>query len=196
MINKTLSYNNEVYRKIIHLGSLLFPILYFFFNYNFFLVFISTTTIFMLILNANYYNIINTFPEKININFIIRKNEQRSFWSASLMIISFLLITLVFPKNIVILSMIITSVSDPIAALLGMKFGVIKLFHNKTLEGSCAFIISTFLITLFYFQTFNIMLFIICVLISLNELTTPMKYDNLTIPIVSSILFFTYSLIK
>ena len=196
MINKSLSYNNEVYRKIIHLGSLLFPLLYFFLSFNIFLLFIFTSTLFILILNVNYHNIINKLPDKININFIIRNNEYKSFWSASLMIVSFLLITLIFPKNIVLLSMIITSVSDPIAGLFGMKYGEIKLFHNKTLEGSYSFIISTFFITFFYLQTFNILLFIICILISLNELITPMKYDNFTIPIVSSILFITYSLIK
>ncbi len=196
MINKTLSYNNEVYRKIIHLGSLIFPLLYFFMNYNIFIILILTSTLFMLILNANYNYIINMLPEKININFIIRKNEYKSLWSASLMMISFVIITLVFPKNIVLLSMIVTSVSDPVAGLFGMQYGEIKLFNNKTLEGSFSFIISTFLITLFYFQTFNILLFIICFLISFNELITPMKYDNFTIPIVSSILFLTYSLIK
>ena len=196
MINKTLSYNNEVYRKIIHLGSLVFPLLYFIMNYNIFITLIFTITLFMLILNVNYNYIINILPEKININFLIRKNEYKSLWSASLMMISFVLITLIFPKNIVLLSMIVTSVSDPVAGLFGMKYGEIKLLNNKTLEGSFSFVISTFLITLFYFQTFNMLLFVICFLISLNELITPMKYDNLTIPIVSSFLFLTYSLIK
>ncbi|MAZ61255.1 MAG: hypothetical protein CMG50_03645, partial [Candidatus Marinimicrobia bacterium] len=85
MINKTLSYKNEVYRKIIHLGSLLFPLLYFFLSFNIFLLFIFTSTLFILILNVNYHYIINKLPDKININFIIRNNEYKSFWSASLM---------------------------------------------------------------------------------------------------------------
>ena len=54
-----------------------------------------------------------------------------------------------FSKEEVILSMLITSISDPLAAIFGIKFGQIKLFNNKTLEGSFIFILSTFLIMIF-----------------------------------------------
>ena len=53
------------------------------------------------------------------------------------MMFGFLIITCFFQK--VILSMLITSISDPLAAIFGIKFGQIKLFNNKTLEGSFIF---------------------------------------------------------
>ena len=41
--------------------------------------------------------------------------------------------------QIAITSLFIASISDTCAALYGQKYGKIKLFYNKTLEGSYAF---------------------------------------------------------
>ena len=104
------------------------------------------------------------------------------------MMFGFLIITYFFSKEEAILSMIITSISDPLAAIFGIKFGQIKLFNNKTLEGSFIFIVSTFLIMFFYLNSMPILILIISLLVALNELFTPMKYDNFSIPIVSALL--------
>ncbi len=109
------------------------------------------------------------------------------------MILAFLLISIIFPKNVAIISMILGSVCDPLAGLFGQKYGKIKIIHNKTLEGTYVFIISAFLVVSLYSYTVSTYLLLICVLIALTELITPMKYDNVTIPIASSLIFTIYN---
>lgn len=195
MVNKTLSFKNEFYRKLIHLSSLIFPFLYYFYDFVFFIYLLALLTIITLILNVNYNFLLKFLPKIFNINFVIRKNEYKSLWSASFMMIAFFVVSLFFDKSIVITSMVITSISDPIAGLFGMKFGKLKLFHNKTLEGSYAFLISTFIIILISFNSINIFLLIICFIITLTELSTPMKYDNVSIPLVSSFFLTLHSIL-
>ena len=109
------------------------------------------------------------------------------------MILTFLLLSIIFPKNIAIISMMLASVCDPLAGLFGQKYGKIKIIHNKTLEGTYVFIISAFLLVSLYSHTVSTYLLLICVLIALTELITPMKYDNVTIPIASSLIFTIYN---
>ena len=194
MLGKTLSFNNEVYRKLFHISSIIIPLVYIFLEFNYFIIFLLTSTFFLISINLNYNKFINMISPKVNLDFVIRNYEKNSFWSASYMIITFLLVTCIFPKDVAVLSMIIGSICDPLAGLFGQKYGKIKLIHNKTLEGTYIFIISSFLIVSYFKGTISSFLLIICLLIALTELITPMKYDNVSIPIVSSILFIFYNL--
>ena len=193
MADKTLSFNNEIYRKIFHISSLIIPVVYIYTNFINFIIFLTISTVFMFIININYNLILRLINSKINLDFIIRDYEKKSLWSASYMILSFLLITIIFPKNVAIISMILGSVCDPLAGLFGQKYGKIKIIHNKTLEGTYVFIISAFLLVSLYSYTVSTYLLLICVLIALTELITPMKYDNVTIPIASSLIFTIYN---
>ena len=193
MADKTLSFNNEIYRKIFHISSLIIPLIYIYTNFLNFIIFLTISTFFMFIININYTLILRLINSKINLDFIIRDYEKKSLWSASYMILSFLLITVIFPKNVAIISMILGSVCDPLAGLFGQKYGKIKIIHNKTLEGTYVFIISAFLLVSLYSYTVSTYLLLICFMIALTELITPMKYDNVTIPIASSLIFTIYN---
>ena len=194
MLGKTLSFNNEVYRKLFHISSIIIPLVYIFLDFNYFIIFLLISTFILIAINLNYNKFINMISPKVNLDFVIRNYEKNSFWSASYMIITFLLVTCIFPKDVAVLSMIIGSICDPLAGLFGQKYGKIKLIHNKTLEGTYIFIISSFLIVSYFTGTISSFLLIICLLIALTELITPMKYDNVSVPIVSSILFTVYNL--
>ena len=194
MLGKTLSFNNEVYRKLFHISSIIIPLVYIFLDFNYFIIFLLISTIFLISINFNYNKFINMISPKVNLDFVIRNYEKNSIWSASYMIITFLLVTSIFPKDIAVLSMIIGSVCDPLAGLFGQKFGKIILIHNKTLEGTYVFIISSFLLVSYFTGTISSFLLILCILVALTELITPMKYDNVSIPIVSSLLFTFYNL--
>ena len=189
MIDNTLSFNNEVYRKLFHVSSLIIPLVYLSTDFIYFIIFLLILTIFLLLINITYKQIIDLFKNRVSLDFVIRDYERKSLWSASYMIITFLMITLIFSKDVVILSMIIGSISDPLAGLFGQKFGNIKIIHNKTLEGTYIFIISSFLIVSLFSSVVSTYFLIICCIIALTELITPMKYDNVTIPVISSILF-------
>ena len=193
MVDKTLSFSNEIYRKIFHISSLIIPLIYIYTNFFNFIIFLTISTMCMFIININYNMILRLINSKINLDFIIRDYEKKSLWSASYMILTFLLVSIIFPKNIAIISMILASVCDPLAGLFGQKYGKIKIIHNKTLEGTYIFIISAFLLVSLYLHTVSSYLLIICILIALTELITPMKYDNVTIPIASSLIFTIYN---
>ena len=125
MADKTLSFNNEIYRKIFHISSLIIPLIYIYTNFINFIIFLTISTVFMFIININYNLILRLINSKINLDFIIRDYEKKSLWSASYMILAFLLITIIFPKNVAIISMILGSVCDPLAGLFGQKYGKI-----------------------------------------------------------------------
>ena len=98
MVSKTLSFKNEIYRKLIHFCSLIFSLLYFYNDFLFFFTVLFISTLFITFINIYYYKIVSLINKKINIDFVIRDNEYRSFWSATLMMFGFLLITFFFQK--------------------------------------------------------------------------------------------------
>ena len=111
--------------------------------------------------------------------------------------IGFYITALLFSKEITIASMFITSVSDSVAAIFGMKYGKIKLINNKSLEGFIVFIVSTYIILFFTleYQLF-LPLYIISIISASIELCTPTKFGNLTISIGTAlILYILFNLI-
>ena len=119
----------------------------------------------------------------------MRKYEYDKFMGASFMILGFLIITLLFTKEIVILSMLITVISDSAAAIFGMKFGKVITFNGRTLEGSFCFLLITFTIFILYGISINLALFLSLAVASV-ELFTKTEYDNLSVPVISSLLLY------
>ena len=195
MNNILLNYKNEIFRKLIHLTSLFIPILYIYTDYTFFIFFLFIISFIILIINKNYNIYFSKYTVfKYFISDVIRKYENNNLWGATYLIIGFLFISIIFDKNIAITSMIITSISDSLAAIVGIKYGKIRIFNNKSIEGFYVFLIATFSI-LYILITLNIIyLLFISILISISELLTPTKYDNLIIPIISSFTIFIFSL--
>ncbi len=92
------------------------------------------------------------------------------------------------------LPILILAVSDPLAALVGKKYPIGKyvfLGHTKTLVGSTAFFISSFLISILAFQltpaihSFNslTMATLVALVACVAEGLSKNGYDNLTIPV-------------
>ena len=100
MLGKTLSFNNEVYRKLFHISSIIIPLVYIYLDFNYFIIFLLTSTFFLIAINLNYNKFINMISPKVNLDFVIRNYEKNSFWSASYMIITFLLVVGRFLSNI------------------------------------------------------------------------------------------------
>ncbi len=187
MSNNLLNYKNEIYRKFIHLGSLLFPLVYIFTDYIFFVPFLFFISFIILMINKNYTNFFSHYSIfKFFISDVIRKYESTSLWGASYLIIGFLFISFFFDKHIVIASMLISSISDSLAAIFGIKYGKIRIFNDKSIEGLYIFIISTFTILYFTLSLSIAYILVISIVVAITELLTPTKYDNLSIPVISS----------
>lgn len=186
MLN-TLSLKQEIYRKSIHLSSL-WMVAYIYFmdiiaiNYTFFclsLILLSYE------LGRRYIPFIKTLNKQI-LGSILRDSEHnKNFTGAFYVVLSIFLASLLFDKQTLMISVSIMLISDSLAALIGKKWGRIK-FMDKSLEGSLAFFISSFLIT--YLGTLNIITAIIVALITtLTELFSKRLRldDNLTITLIA-----------
>jgi dolichol kinase len=127
---------------------------------------------------------------------IMRREELKNLSANSYYILGLLIITLFFPKNIVLLSVLFLAFGDPVAAIIGTKFGQTKLFAKKSLEGSIAnFLISamvTFAFVNLYFHKDVLTALTVSILGGLiscvSELLPIPVNDNLTIPVVSALL--------
>jgi len=197
MINNFLSLKNEIYRKIIHSTSILIPIIYIFIESNIFIVLITLSFFITISINLSYnkkfFNI--TFLNKI-FRTVLRPYELSNLWGSTYMVLGFFIITLLFPKHIVIPAMFITAISDSSAAIIGMKYGKIILINNKTAEGLLAFTITSYILLFFLSGNLNfLIIYMISFLTALIELFTPTRYDNISIPIGASILLLLSHLI-
>ena len=113
---------------------------------------------------------------------------------ASYVFLSSCIVISLFSKEIAIVTLLIMSISDSLAALIGKKYGKIK-FQDKTLEGSITFFLSSMVIILFFP---NIDLFAGIFSVIITTLIESSKIfnidDNLTVPLSFSIFysFFLY----
>ena len=188
-----LSYQNEVKRKKFHLMSSFLPIYYYFLPESiiFFSLFLFISVLLIDIYRIKFNKIPN-IPFVKNIKNTIRPYEENNFMSATLLCFTSFIIIIFFEMQIAITSLFIASISDTCAALYGQKYGKIKLFYNKTLEGSYAFFTSS--ISLMYMlSTFKIVnidliyLFIACLIATIVESLTTTKLDNMSVPICVSL---------
>ncbi|BBJ28643.1 DUF92 domain-containing protein [Athalassotoga saccharophila] len=88
---------------------------------------------------------------------------------------------------------------DGLAGLIGKSFGKtkVKIFDNKSLEGSAVMFGATFLVSFLFLQNFGIerailFSFEIAALSTIIEIITPFGIDNLTVPILTALLAFLF----
>ena len=191
----------EIYRKILHLSSLIFPIFYHFTEKWLMTLIIASFFLFMMCFEYCRFSssALAIFISKIynifGLNHIIRNHESKNLTGASYMAIASLIIVLIFPKILFITSFIILAVSDSAAALVGMQYGRIKMF-GKSLEGSITFFLSAILCVVFtsIFYNINSNLFsamlMACIFTTIAELISKKIFidDNLIVPLTFSML--------
>lgn len=134
---------------------------------------------------------------KIINKYLFRAEEQLKE-SAGVPYVMGLLLTLIsFPKVVALVAIYTLAVADPMSAIIGIKYGKTKVIKGKSLEGSLAFFVSSFIITflVFFWWTsyLQIMLgsvillsFLVAVITSLFEMIPLRIDDNLTIPLFTA----------
>ena len=181
-------FKRELYRKYIHISSLLIPFSIWYFGKPAVLPFLIILSIILPLLDYSrkHSKYIYLFYLKL-FEFVTRTNEYKYLTGASWIFISASLITLIFKENIAILSLIILSISDSFASIVGIRYGTTKLF-SKTLEGSIAFFVSTNIIFISLTSLILIKVIFISISITLIELFSNKINDNLTIPLTAAVL--------
>ena len=187
------SYKNEILRKLIHLFDSVIPLSLFYISREDLLFILTPITIIFIILDFARHHI--SFLGKIYstfFNIVTREIEQKrnNVTGASYYLLGCLIVVYFFQDiNIIISSLLIMSISDSFAALIGVKYGKTKIYGKKSLEGSFSFFVSTIIILYMFMNDLSSFEYIyISLLITSVELFSFHKInDNLTIPVFAAL---------
>lgn len=187
------AFNFEIQRKIFHLYGLIFPLAYSFtskMNFSIFLLIVAGFTLYVDI--SRYHNErIKGLVAKFFYKYL-RDKEKTSILNlsgASYMALGLLTSCLFFPKGLAITSWCILIVSDCVAALFGMRYGI-PLQNGKSLFGMGAFFVSSIFVSVVTYFFISYHTSFIIIIFSSAAATLVEFYadqirvnDNLSIPI-------------
>ncbi|MBD66882.1 MAG: hypothetical protein CME62_16890 [Halobacteriovoraceae bacterium] len=131
--------------------------------------------------------------------FIMRAEEQLKESAMVPYAMAVLLTVITFPKPIALVGIYTLAFADPLSAIVGIRFGKHKITPTRTLEGSTAFFIASFLccfgVLAFYTYSVTFLIlgisFLLGLVCCLFEML-PLKIDdNLTIPLFTSAALWT-----
>lgn len=137
---------------------------------------------------------------------IMREYELNRLAGTSYLLTGVALIVILFPHDVVMLSLLFLALADPIASVVGIKFGKDKIFGHKSLQGSFAAFVICAALTFAYLYAHALLLDRILVVSLLGgvigcvaELVPIAKIDdNFTMPVVSAtslwILFYFFGM--
>tara|TARA_Y100000766_G_scaffold277837_1_gene283793 strand:- start:1430 stop:2038 length:609 start_codon:yes stop_codon:yes gene_type:complete len=187
------NYKNEILRKLIHLFDSVIPLSLFYISRENLLFILTPITIIFIILDFARHHI--SYLGKIYstfFNIVTREIEQKrnNVTGASYYLLGCLIVVYFFQDiNIIISSLLIMSISDSFAALIGVKYGKTKIYGKKSLEGSFSFFVSTIIILYIFMSNLSPFEYIyISLLITLVELFSFHRInDNLTIPVFAAL---------
>ena len=186
---KPLRFYHEIYRKALHILTLVIPIFLFYYEINTIIIYIYILVINFLLFDLlrQKYLPIKKFYYKY-FSSITRPSEQFELSGAFWCFLGILITVQIFPKEIAIPSILILSLSDSFAALIGIKYGKIKIL-TKTLEGCIAFLVITIIIITIFSDLNYFYIIPISILLTLIELISNRFYnDNIIIPLASGLL--------
>jgi dolichol kinase len=137
-----MNYRNEVYRKMIHFGSAVFPISYYYSLSREQMLWLlgGLSALFLVgeLLRMNVGPFKRFF--KLIFSAVVRESEDHTITGATTVFIAGFLTVLIFERPVAIFAMLILSLADATAALIGRKWGNHSLFE-KSVEGTITFLI-------------------------------------------------------
>ena len=175
----------ELQRKSTHLAGLIFPIIYIFSNKTVMLLILVSLACIALLIELGKF-LLPPFRKLFLKLFkpLLRPHEQKgALTGATFYIISTLLCIFLFDKSIAIVCIFFIVLGDAAAALIGRKWGKIKLIGNKSLEGSAACFGICAITTLFWINP--IVGLTGAFVATLVELLPIPIDDNLTMPLIA-----------
>lgn len=177
-----------IYRKLFHLLSLLLIIPVIILDDKWRIIF-SIVFLLLVFLIDSLRQRHKGFRQLFMIFFrgLLKRNEFNEYTSATYLAFSYAIINLLFSKEIVIFSLLILTVCDPIAYIFGNYIKPNIRFYNKSINGFIGFFLSGIILSIFLFPEMKLASKVFAVLVSaIVELLTPID-DNLSVPIASSL---------
>ncbi len=188
--------SHELIRKAIHISSSIIPLSYWFLFERHFTL---QAVIFLALgfLAADYLRLKSNGVEKLFMRIFgsaLRQHEKKNLTGATYVFTGSVVAIFLFPKEIAVPALLILSISDTLAALIGIPFGKHK-FLKKSAEGSTAFFISTAVILVIFFPERIVTCLVIACIVTLAEAYPMNLDDNFLIPILSGTLLSLVSLL-
>ena len=201
--HRTIQYRDELIRKMIHLCSLSFPVIYYFISRHDAIIILSGLTLFSLSIELLRY-----FSPKAGeifirlFGFLMREHEmdkkKKNLSGATYVFLSALLSVIIFPKVIFLTAFSVLIISDTSAALIGRRYGKHQ-FLAKSLEGTLAFFVSAVVVVLVTPKILYVPAeyYIGILAVALGAIAENISYgwadDNMTIPLtVGGVMWICY----
>ncbi len=184
-----MEYRHEIVRKLIHYGSAIFPIGYlFFFERKEMLIMLGSAVIIIIILEILRMTVpLFNRIYKVVFGKIVRKEESVRFTGATYSFLGAFAAILIFEKEVAIFAMLVLSLADSTAALVGRRWGTIPLLE-KSVQGTVTFLIMAIAVALFVPGIPRTEAVTAAVFTALIELLPSPVNDNLLIPMSAGII--------
>ncbi len=125
--------------------------------------------------------------------YLLRAEEQLKESAGIPFVMGLLLTILSFPKPIAVVAILTLAIADPLSALIGIRFGRLRVVAHKSIEGSAAFFLGCFLSTAAVFigyapttGTAFGLAFFVAFTVGVFEMVPIRLDDNLTIPLFTA----------
>lgn len=188
--NNQIPFRQEFFRKLTHLGALVIPGSYYYFNFSRFemlsiMIPVAIGMIFIDISRLRGWRFWNLFRPMITS--MAREHELKGdFTGAAYILATVCLVIALFDKPVAIAALAFIMTGDTAAALIGRKFGKHKYGH-RSLEGSLAFLVAA-IITTFFIPGLPLIIGLIGALVAtITEAVSFKIDDNATVPLVSGL---------
>ena len=189
---------NEFSRKIIHLLSMVVPLVHVYFikDRMEMLIFLSFMLIFCFFVEVfrTKHFVVHKFFKKY-LHFMMRDSEKEGKITGATWVFAGSLITIILiPNPYCIIALFFLAVGDTFAALVGMNYPLLKI-GRKTLSGSIACFVTCCIIGLFFSFGLNTSTIIFgAFTATLTELSSIKINDNLSMPIFSGISMYFFNI--
>ena len=168
-------YRHEILRKLIHLFDSIIPLSLFYLNRESLLFILLPLTIAFCLVDFLRHHV--GIIQKIYLFLFDRltrsiEKQKNILTGASYYLIGCLFVVyFIHDESIIMASLLVMSISDSIAAIIGIKYGKTKIYNNKSLEGSFSFLVSTLIILNFFIPSLSmIKLIFIAIMLTFVEL--------------------------
>jgi dolichol kinase len=195
-------HNMQIMRRLFHMGNGFFiATLYLVsFDHSQMVHFLGTIACLLYVVEQVRINYPETAAKLVPFTrFIIRAEEQLKESAMVPFAMAVLLTIITFPKHIALVGIYTLAFADPLSAIIGIRFGKHKISPTRSVEGSGAFFVATFLSCLviltaysggFTFTAF-IVSFLLGIICSVFDMIPLNIDDNLTIPLFTSVTLWT-----
>lgn len=180
----------ELYRKSIHVSSILLPLGWrYLLDYDRRLFVMILFPMALVALLVELFRLENPTVKRLffrSVGIMLRRHEMSDLTGASYLLTSALIAAAFFPRDIAFCVLCFVAVGDTMAALVGKAWGKRRYtLVGKTVEGSLACFISTFIFALFFIKPS--LAFTGAFLATLAEASPLPVDDNIKIPLISGL---------